>query len=112
MRGPLLESIKDQVLNDRYPDLDILLRFEAASITTQLELWPEVCRRAQLECARETLKEAAEKAKVEVNLTIKKNGKIIETLKPIISDSASMESGAKVTINKPSITNANIKLIQ
>lgn len=25
-------------------------------------LWPEVCRRAQLECARETLKEASEKA--------------------------------------------------
>lgn len=31
---------------------------------TRNKLWPEVCRRAQLECARETLKEASKKAEL------------------------------------------------
>ena len=50
-------------------------------------LWPEVCRRAQLECARETLKEASE------------NARTMGT-HPVVIDKASIKS------------EANIKLIQ
>lgn len=70
-----------------------------------VKAWEEVCRRAQLECARETLKEASKKARVEYKGPLYAD--------PSISERLIHPDGSIFSIVKSSITNeANIKLIQ
>lgn len=52
-----IEEIKNDVVHERY---NSGLDWNDISLELQSDEWPEVCRRAQLECARETLIEAAE----------------------------------------------------
>jgi hypothetical protein len=82
------------------------------------KMWPQVCSKYASEYAREcvkaSLEKAAENAKVEVNLTDKdkKTRQVIKEWGPIVSDSARMQSDAKVTVNKSSITDeSNIVLL-
>lgn len=94
-----LQEIKDQITNERHwPSFDNL------QDKFQLQLWPEVCRRAQLECARETLEAAAEN---------------VQTVETDIMTDKQYFNGAPagydtyLSVDKASITNeANIKLIQ
>lgn len=85
-----LLEIQNEVANKLYNQnwMDVELICTAS-------LWPEVCRRAQLECARETLIEAANNARVKYAGTV------------------GTYKGSGRTIVEESITNeANIKLIQ
>lgn len=56
-----LLEIKNEVANEWFAKNSPISQekfriFDFLHTYTQHELWPEVCRRAQLECARETLK--------------------------------------------------------
>ena len=58
-----LEEIKDQVAKEKeYSSWSTLETMLKRNGVTENPFWPEVCRRAQLECGRLTLEKAAKKA--------------------------------------------------
>lgn len=63
-----LLEIKNEIVRKRY---NTGLVWDDISLQIQTRLWPEVCRRAQLECARETLKEASNKATAFIDENLK-----------------------------------------
>lgn len=105
----LLEEIKKQVSKENF-DYDVERRTGPLADS----FWKIVCERYARECVKASLEKAAENAKVEVNLTDrdKKTRQVIKEWGPIVSDSARMQSDAKVTVNKSSITSdSNIVLL-
>lgn len=51
-----LIEIQNEVIKEHY---STSFNWNDYNAIAQCSVWPEVCRRAQLECARETLKEAS-----------------------------------------------------
>ena len=94
-----LKIIQDEVARESHGKYSEDAGWSDFTEEVQFKLWPEVCRRAQLECARETLIEASEKATTELLIPIE--------------DGCRDFKNSYYVVNKSSINNEdNIKLVE
>jgi len=67
MKTRTLQEIKDEVAKEWIDSFDKSGKYNKwknLSPANEIKLWPEVCRRAQLECGRATLEKAKEHATI------------------------------------------------